>query len=49
MSDALAGNGFSPFAGDRRPCWHCTWWAGFAAGGVHGRCARPGGTPVQAT
>lgn len=39
----------NPLAGEPRPCWHCRWWAGFAVGGVHGRCALPGGTPVQAT
>ena len=30
------------------PCWHCQHWGGWAHGGPHSYCRRPGCSPVQA-
>jgi hypothetical protein len=40
---------FSPWGTDQRPCWHCTQYAGTAAGGSAALCSLPGGPRVRAT
>ena len=44
---ALPAAHFTPWQPERRPCWHCTAFAGLTAGGSAARCTRPGAARVR--